>query len=244
MSEASRVADALREAILSGEMPDGTRLPSLAELAQTYGVSPDVARQAVAALRRERLVVTRHGAGTFVSRFALIVRSSPGRLARDRWGAGADIQDADTGPRPRTVGTVVAEVPAPEFAATALDVEPGSPVLARSRRFLVEDRPVQLATSYLPLDIVRGTAATYTDTGPGGLYARLADLGHAPARFTERVTARGPYPDERTALEMPAGGGLVFEIVRHAFTETGRCVEVNRMVLDAAVYELEYTFDA
>src|SRR6185295_5923197 len=99
-------------------------------------------------------------------------------------------------------------------------------------------------TSYLPLDIVRGTAATYTDTGAGGLYARLADLGHAPARFTERVSARGPFPDERMALELPATGGMVFEIVRHAYDEAGRCVEVNRMVLDASAYELEYTFDA
>lgn len=244
VSEASRVADELRAAILSGELADGARLPSLSELASSHGVSTDVARQAVAALRAERLAVSRHGAGTFVSRFALITRSSPGRLSRARWGAGDAIQDADTGVRLRTVGVAVNEVPAPDFVAAALGVASGDAVLARSRRFLVEHRPVQLSTSYMPLDIVRGTAATYTDPGPGGVYARLADLGHTPARFVERVSARAPYPEERTALEMAGSGGLVYEIVRLAYTEPGRCVEVNRMVLDAAAYELEYEFRA
>lgn len=244
VSEANRVADDLRSAIVSGELPDGARLPSLAELAARYGVSNDIARQAIHALRAERLVVTRHGAGTYVTRFPLIVRASPGRLAREQWGNGEAIQDHDTGPRPRTVGTVVNEVPAPGFVAQALGVDVGQLVLSRSRRFLVEHRPVQLATSYLPLDITRGTAVTYTNTGPGGIYARLAELGHAPARFTERVAARGPAPEERLSLEMSATGGMVFEIVRCAYTETDRCVEVNRMVLDAAAYELEYSFSA
>jgi GntR family transcriptional regulator len=244
VSEANRVADQLRAAILSGELADGSRLPSLSELAAAHGVSLDVARQAVAALRAERLAETRHGAGTFVRRFALITRSSPGRVSRQRWGTGEAIQDHDTGPRLRTVGVAVNEVPAPEFAAAALGVQPGEPVMARSRRFLVEHRPVQLSTSYLPVDVVRGTAAAYTDTGPGGMYARLAELGHAPVRFTERVSARAPYPDERTALEMAGTGGLVFEIVRFAYTESGRCIEVNRMILDATAYELSYEFGA
>jgi hypothetical protein len=30
------------------------------------------------------------------------------------------------------------------------------------------------------------------DTGPGGIYSRLADIGHGPARFTEDVSARMP----------------------------------------------------
>jgi GntR family transcriptional regulator len=243
-SAARRVADALRAAILAGELPDGARLPSLTELAAQHGVSADVARQAIARLRAERLVSTRQGAGAFVSRFALILRSSPGRLAGERWRSGRDIQDADTGPRPRTVDVTVTEAVPPDFAREALGTRAGRRVLARSRRFVVDGRPVQLSTSYMPLAIVRGTAAAYTDTGPGGLYARLGDLGHAPVRFTERVTARAPRPDEREALELPAAGALVFEVIRHAYDAADRCVEVNRMVLDAAVYELEYSFPA
>jgi GntR family transcriptional regulator len=238
-----RVAAQLRTDILSGELSN--RLPSLAGLAKRYNVTEAIARRAVEILRGEGLVVTRHGAGTYVRRFQRIVRSSPDRLARDYWGTGQQIQDHDTGPRRRVVDVVVDEIRAPDYVAEALGIQPGEPVLHRSRRFLVEDRAVQLATSYLPLDIVGGTRIAYTDVGPGGTYARLAELGHAPVRFTERVMARSPRPDEVERLDMESSvGALVIEIVRFAYTETDRCVEVNRMILDATAYELEYNFPA
>ena len=245
VSEANRVADELRQAILSGEYADGDRLPSLSELADRYHVTVDVARQAINTLKAERLVATRQGWGAVVTRFAMIVRRTPGRLARSRWGSGEAIQDADTGVRERTVGTVVSEVPAPLFVAEAFGVAEGTTVLTRSRRFLVEHRPVQLAVSYLPLDLVRlAPALTSANSGPGGIYARLAEVGAGPVRFTERVSTRAPYPDERVAMEMPASGVWVFAITRLAYDADGRCVEVNIMVLDGRVYELEHGFDA
>jgi GntR family transcriptional regulator len=238
-----RVVAELRSAILAGKIKK--RLPSLAGLAERHGVTPDVARRAVDVLRSEGLVVTRQGAGTYVRRFERIVRSSPGRLARDQWGAGRPIQDADTGSRPRVVDVIVAEEPAPNDVATALGIEPGNAVLIRSRRFLVEGRPVQLAKSYLPLDIVGGTRVAYTDVGPGGTYARLAELGHEPVRFTERLAARAPLPSEVERLELASSvGSLVIEITRYAYTAADRCVEVNQMTLDATAYVLEYNFSA
>jgi GntR family transcriptional regulator len=238
-----RMAVQLRTAILSGQLVG--RLPSLDALSTQYGVTRDVARRAVEILRGEGLVVTRHGKGSFVRVFRRIPRRSPERLSREQWGSGQLIQDHDTGVRPRTADVVVGDVPAPDFVAAALGVAEGEPVLFRSRRFLVERRPVQLATSYLPMDIASNAPLTYTDTGPGGLYARLADLGYEPVRFTERLTARAPRPDEVESLELTTAVGMVvFEIVRQAYTESGRCVEVNRMVLDSAAYELSYDFTA
>lgn len=237
-----RVVTELREGILDGEIAG--RLPSLRGLAERYGTTVDVARRAVDVLRGEGLVVTRHGSGTFARVFQRIVRTSPGRLARRHWGAGKAIQDADTGIRPRVVDVVVGETPAPPYVADVFGVQPGVPVLFRSRRFLVENRPVQLSTSYLPLDFV-DTRLAYTDVGPGGTYARLAELGHAPAQFTEAITARAPMPDEVDRLDLGTStGAIVFEIIRHAYTEAGRCIEVNRMVLDASAYRLEHHFAA
>jgi GntR family transcriptional regulator len=238
-----QLAATLRTAILAGELSG--RLPSLRGLSIRYGVTIDVARGAIEVLRGEGLVSTRHGAGTYVRRFDRIRRSSPGRLSSTQWGAGRQIQDADTGTRPRTVDVIVDEAPAPDFVADALSVEPGTPVLTRARRFTVEDRCVQLATSFLPLDIVGGTRVAYTDVGPGGIYARLAELGHEPTRFVERLTARAPRPEEVERLGLTSSlGALVVEITRVAYTAQDRCVEVNRMVLDATAYELEYHFSA
>lgn len=238
-----RVADQLRVAIRAGEWEDGAKLPSLGKLGERYGVSIDVARQAIATLRSEGLVETRQGAATYVRRFERIVRRSPARLAREWWGAGHAIQDRDTELRPRSMTPTVGEMPAPADVASALGVEPGEPIVFRGRRFTVEGRPVQLSTSYFPVELARGTPITYTDTGPGGVYARLADQGVGPDRFVERIDARAPYPDEAADLALPGSGGLVFEITRFALCGD-RCVEVNRMVLDAASYTLENSFPA
>jgi GntR family transcriptional regulator len=172
-----------------------------------------------------------------VRSFQRIVRSFPHRLAV--WREGEAIQDADTGKRARMVEVTVGEVPASESVASSLGVAHGDPVLRRSRRFAVEQRPVQLADSFYLVDMVRATPIVYTDTGPGGVYARLAEIGHEPIRFTERLYARMPYPAERTALELP-GGTPVIAIVRTAFDAEDRCVEVTEMIIDASAYELEY----
>lgn len=239
-----RVADAIRAQIRSGELPAGTHLPALPQLGEQYGVSANVARDAIATLRAEGHIETRHGSGTYVRRFAPITRTSPGRLSKAQWGTGKAIQDHDTGPRWRTVDVVVSETAAPDDVAEALGVERGTGVISRARKFLVDDRPVQLATSYYPVEIVRGSAITYTDTGAGGAYARLAEMGHAPVRFVERVVARAPYADEATDLMLPKVGGQVYDVTRLAFTAEDRCIEVNRMVLDGAAYVLEYHFTA
>lgn len=241
--EYRRVAEALRDQILSGQLAEGDRVPSIRQLVMRYDVTTGTAARAIAALRAEGLVVTTHGSGAFVRRFAPIRRSSPGRLSRQQWGAGKQIQDADTGPRPRTVDVEVGEVPAPDWVADALSIDVATPVVYRSRRFIVDDRPVQLATSYLPLELVRGTSITYTDVGPGGIYARLGDLGLEPVRFIEKLRARMPVPDEVSRLALPDGTPVI-EIKRCAFTANDRCVEVNRMVLDASAYLLDYAFTA
>lgn len=239
-----RIAADLRARIASGDLPPGAKLPSETALSAQHGVSRTVIKWAINSLKGAGLVEGRRGSGVYVRRFARIRRVSPGRLARDRWSAGHAIQDADTGARARTVAVEVGEQPAPVEVAEALGMVAGAPVLTRSRRFTVDGRPVQLATSYLPLDLAAGTALAEIDAGPGGTYARLADAGHAPARFTERIVARPPTPHEATALELASIGALVIDVIRYAYTDADRCVEMTRMVLDAAAYELIFEFPA
>jgi DNA-binding FadR family transcriptional regulator len=61
-----RVSDTLRQAIFSGQFPPGSKLPSEAQLTASHGVSRTVVREAIAALRADRLVEARQGAGVFV----------------------------------------------------------------------------------------------------------------------------------------------------------------------------------
>lgn len=54
------------ERISSGEWPEGTRLPTEVELADTFGVSRTVIREALLRLRIDGLVASKQGAGTRV----------------------------------------------------------------------------------------------------------------------------------------------------------------------------------
>lgn len=53
--------------ITSGKLPPGSKLPTEQEMIAAMGVSRTVIREAVAALRADRLVVTRQGVGAFVA---------------------------------------------------------------------------------------------------------------------------------------------------------------------------------
>ncbi|MGH7056449.1 MAG: FadR/GntR family transcriptional regulator [Acetobacteraceae bacterium] len=52
--------------IMAGEFAEATRLPAELALAQRFGVSRVVVREAIARLREEGLIVSRRGAGNFV----------------------------------------------------------------------------------------------------------------------------------------------------------------------------------
>lgn len=57
----------LTEEIISGKLAPSSRLPTEQEMIATFGVSRTVVREAIAALRAEGLVVSRQGAGIFVT---------------------------------------------------------------------------------------------------------------------------------------------------------------------------------
>jgi GntR family transcriptional regulator len=88
-----------------------------------------------------------------------------------------------------------------------------------------------------------GTPITQPETGPGGIYARLADLGHAPARFREDIRSRMPLPAEADRLQIAAGTPVV-EICRVALDADGLPVEVNEMTADSSAYIFRYEFGA
>jgi GntR family transcriptional regulator len=239
-----RIADAIRSKIESGEYPAGELVPSETQLAQEYGVAKMTARSALEVLKAEGLVIAQQGRGTRVREFNPIRRRASTRLSAEVWQAGNSIWSADTaGRRPEVDQMQVEENPAGEHVARALGLTPGEPVCVRSRRHVLDGKPVLISTSYLPAALVSGTPITVPDSGPGGIYARLAELDHAPVRFTEELRSRMPLQAEAAQLELP-GNTPIIQIVRTAYAANGTAVEVNDMTLDASAYVLEYDFDA
>ncbi|MFD9907631.1 GntR family transcriptional regulator [Streptomyces sp. NPDC059063] len=239
-----RIAAQLRAGIEAGEYGPGQRLPGENDLMAAYGVARMTARQALAVLQAEGLVEARKGAGVFVRDFRPIRRHGVERLAHTQWGAGRSVWAADVGERDLVVDSVeVAEEDAPAVIAGVLELGEEGRVCVRRRRFVLDGKPVLLSASYLSAELVAETPITQPDTGPGGTYARLEELGHRPVRFREEVRSRMPNTDESAQLAISPGTPVML-IGRTAFDDQGRAVEVNEMVLDASAYVLEYGFEA
>ncbi|MCX4738575.1 GntR family transcriptional regulator [Streptomyces antibioticus] len=239
-----QIADQLRDAIGKGRFREGEKLPSEAELVDHYGVSRMTVRNSFSLLIGEGLVHAEHGKGVFVRPRPPVRRLASDRFARRHReeGKSAFLVEADAaGGHPQVDSLEVKEEKAdPDVSARLGSLRR---VLARRRRYLLDGRPVEFATSYLPLDIARGTQIAEPNPGPGGIYARLEELGHHLDHFEEEIRARMPTPAEVKMLHLAAGVPVI-HLIRTAFDAEGRAVEVCDTVMAADAYVLSYQLPA
>ncbi len=230
-----RIADELRELIVSGTLEPGARLPSERELAKSHGTARNTARQAIAILMAEGLVEAQHGRGAFVRRWPQLRRLAHDRYARRYREAGkAPFQtEAERQGRTARVDVMsIGPVPAPSRVAERLGIHEGEQVLLRRNRYRADREPVQLADTYVLWAIADGSPLLREVPAPGGIYACLEDLGHPIGRMTEDVTARMPLPEEAAALEMGRGVPVI-ELFHTTFDRDGLAVEVTHSILPA-----------
>ncbi|PRX99659.1 GntR family transcriptional regulator [Allonocardiopsis opalescens] len=239
-----QIADSLRDAIERGRLGEGDKLPSEAQLVNHFGVARMTVRNALQLLQTEGLVIAEHGKGVFVRPRPPVRRLASDRFARRhrKQGKAAFIAEAEqAGVKPEVDSLVVKqEAPPKEIAARLGSTRK---VLARHRRYLHEGRPVETATSYIPLDIAQGTQIAEPNPGPGGIYARLEELGHELDHFDEEVRSRMPLPEETRALQLNAGTPVI-HLVRTAFDTDGRAVEVCDTIMAADAFILGYRLPA
>ncbi|WP_032785685.1 GntR family transcriptional regulator [Streptomyces sp. JS01] len=233
------LAAEFRAQIQSGALAPGDALPSEAALMEERGLARSTVRQAYDLLKAEGLATAKQGKGVFALNPKKVIRNAQKRLSREVWESGRSIWSVDLEGRDPSVEVEVdAEIEAPEYIAGVLDARR---VCRRRRVFSLDDRTLQVATSYLDAGLAASAGIGQVDTGPGGMYARLADIGRAPAAAKERIRSRVAMPDEVDVLELGAGS-CVIVIERTVTDAEGRILEVNEMTLDAARYILEYDF--
>lgn len=239
-----QIADHLRDGIERGQLSEGEQLPSEAQLIEHYGVARMTVRHAIQVLQGEGLVVAEHGRGVFVRRRPPVRRLASDRFARRlrEQGKAAFIAEAEQAGSVPAVDSIVVRVEQPAVdVAAKLGIN--GEVLARHRRYLLDGHPVETAISYIPLDIACGTPITEPNPGPGGIYARLEELGHRLDHFDEEVRARMPAPDEAKALLL-SPGVPVFHLVRTAYDTADRAVEICDTVMASDAYVLSYRLPA
>ncbi|WP_019856334.1 GntR family transcriptional regulator [Actinopolyspora mortivallis] len=245
-SPSKQIADDLRVLIRSARLVAGEKLPSEARLMEHYGVARMTARQALQELKSEGLVVSEQGRGVFVRRTVPVRRLASDRFARryrDQGKAAFLAESEKSGAVPSVDSIRVTEEHPSVEIQQRLRIPENEIVIVRSRRYLSDGVPVEIAVSYIPGDIGQGTRIAETDTGPGGIYARIEDAGHTLEHFTEEVTARMPTERERDLLRLGTSVP-VMRVVRTAYDSRGRAVEVCDTVKAAPAFVLEYDFPA
>lgn len=239
------IAAALREGILAGGYPPGSRLPGENQLMQDHEIARATARQVLGQLITWGLAEARKGSGIYVRAFMPIVSDRIRRLGGETWPARKSIWAAETEGRSLAVDQLEVSETAdvPTHIRELLDLPSDASAVLRNRRYVLDGKPVLLARSWLPAAIAGGSAIAERETGDGGIYARLAELGYKPVHFSEELRSLMPGPNEIALLALAPGTPCV-EIIRLAYDAEGRVVEVNEMTADASAYIFRYEFNA
>jgi len=214
-----RIAEALRARIRGGELAPGARLPDQRSLARSFGVTVMTLRQALELLERERLIVRRHGLGTFVAAPTIdydILQLQ--RLAGDLQAQGEPVSTRVLGHR-----FTVAD----RGVAAALGLGPRARVLVVERLRLVNGHPMGLQRSFLPGPLGDEVVRTDLSTTPLG-QALEFKLGLVVVRARETVTA--VRLGRREARELGCRPGVpAFRSERVSYTAGGEPVVFDRV---------------
>ncbi|TLQ38993.1 UTRA domain-containing protein [Streptomyces marianii] len=148
-----------------------------------------------------------------------------------------DAEIRRSGGTPRTEVDVRRET-APADVAELLGTE--GEVVVRARKMFDGDRLIQLATTYIPVDVAEAAGIEQVDTGVGGIISRMREAGFDQgAEATEDVALRTATADEASVLGLQAGAS-VLTINHVGRTENGRVVEVTQHVLGSG-WKLRYS---
>lgn len=241
-----QIADGLRAAIVRGEYPPGSQLPSEAALMERFGHARGTIRQALGVLRTEGLLTSEPGRGVFVRDRPLIRRTSErysrsGRLP-DQGPYHAEV--AREGQVPRQQLLQVGPVPAPLDVADRLGLEEGERVLLRRHLLMVGDAPMQVGNSYFPYELTKDSRIASAARIPGGAHAELEDsLGRQLDYFVEDIMCRMPTKEEAVLLDL-GPDEPVFRLIYTAYDAEDVPVEVFDAVLAGGRHILSYRIPA
>lgn len=221
--------------------PPGSSLPSEADLIERYGVARGTVRQALAALEAEGLITSSQGNLRTVRdskrwRWDMSTWERRHRPEADAWTATIKEQGGDNAESTIRVEHIAAT---PDVAA-ALAIEPGTPIITRSRVHTIDGDPHQLTDSFYPPWVTQGCDLFTQPSNvfaPGGL---LAASGHAQIRFHDALTARPPSPEEASRLRMPTGTPLLIH-TRTGYDSDDR--PVRHMVTRMSSDRVQVTYD-
>lgn len=150
------MADSIKQSVLNGELTAGEALPTEPELAEQFGVSRAVVRDAVRLLSALGLVDVRHGRGMYITEPGTDALSEALFIALRRRGASVwDVEELQQVLLPRIIGFAAERATDEEIAALESQIETCLEVFAGvieasegDGRELSEDETARIAEAY------------------------------------------------------------------------------------------------
>lgn len=196
-----QLREEFRRRISSGEWPVGSKLPSEAELRAEFNTSRGPVRQALAALRAERLIVGGRGRAPVVNRDAL---SQPVEtfLSFSQWAT-------EVGKRPGQRTVEIAKRAAGPLVASKLGIDAEDHVVSVLRLRFLDDEPTMVERSHFVLEA--GLPLLSFDTDSGSIFRFLIDEGIDLFSAEHTIDAVAADDTDADLLGIPAGSPLLRE---------------------------------
>lgn len=181
---AERIRDAVSDYIRANGLKAGDRIPTEAELCAAFGVSRPSVREALRLLEQERLIVTEHGRGRFVTAAAALQVARPITAFESITQMLAAL---GYNPETRVLSSRVVLAASDPQAALALGLVPGEEMFALERLREAGGEVLVYSLDVIPLAIL-GSRPTGAALG-GSVNALLAGAGHKPVMSSANVAA-------------------------------------------------------
>ncbi len=207
-----QLIEILKQQIEDGVWVPGDKMPSELELCDSYGVSRTVVRQALRELEANSFIVRRKGKGTFVAK----PKINEGLIQR----LTVFYQDmTEKGFKPTTHVLFQDIMPATTKTARYLEVPVGTEIIEIQRLRFINDEPIQLVTTYIPLHLC--PKLVKADLSNRSLYEYLeTEYGIQITRGTRYIEAVLATKEEAKLLDIDEGDPLVLlDSVSYSATE-------------------------
>ncbi len=226
--------EALTEAIRNGVYAPGNPLPSETELAASLDVSRATLREALRSLEDQRLIIRRHGRGTFVSQLSIM------KDLQRNFGITSMIRAA--GYHSGTAHQILERTTATREIAEKLSVQPNSPVVHLRRLRLADDRPVVLSTEILPGDLLGDQDFALLSDERQSIYTLLRNRGIIIDRGRAELTPMKATTAMAEELQIKRGSVLLC-ISQVDFDEKGSPImySIEQHVADWVRFTIERT---
>ncbi|KFL32608.1 hypothetical protein JP75_00105 [Devosia riboflavina] len=225
-----RVYDALRKAIIVGELRPGSQLPPEFELSASHNVSRNTVRRAYLALSQDGLIRSINGRGSFVMPTGItyeVDATSRFRDVLDGQGVRSSMQVLD-----------YTMVSADTELAANLAIAPEMPLLRVTALITGNDMPFILTVRHIRADLVDNLQARLAETDSLTRIVRNEGLGQL-RRVSTTVSARLPSEREAELLQSPANAPILV-VASTGRIDNGQLLECQNAVMNGQLVRLSF----